>query len=37
MVGGTVRDILLGRPGYDLDLAVEGDVLAFARGPRRAR
>ena len=30
LVGGPVRDILLGRPSQDLDLAVEGDGLAFA-------
>ncbi len=32
LVGGTVRDILLGRTSFDVDLAVEGDALAFARG-----
>ena len=31
LVGGTVRDILLGEPGFDVDLAVEGDGQAFAR------
>ncbi|MBC7324526.1 MAG: CCA tRNA nucleotidyltransferase [Moorella sp. (in: Bacteria)] len=31
LVGGTVRDLLLGRPEVDLDLAVEGDGLLFAR------
>jgi len=31
LVGGAVRDTLLGRdPGRDLDLAVEGDVVALA-------
>jgi tRNA nucleotidyltransferase (CCA-adding enzyme) len=30
-VGGVVRDILMGRVSPDLDLAVEGDSLAFAR------
>src|SRR4051812_10425222 len=30
LVGGTVRDILLGRPGFDIDIAVEGDAIAFA-------
>jgi putative nucleotidyltransferase with HDIG domain len=29
--GGTVRDVLLGRPMRDLDVAVSGDALAFAR------
>ena len=32
MVGGTIRDALLGRPLHDLDLAVAGD----AEGPARA-
>ncbi|MGH9315921.1 MAG: hypothetical protein ACRD1P_02280 [Thermoanaerobaculia bacterium] len=31
LVGGAVRDLLLGRSAGDLDLAVEGDVVAFAR------
>src|SRR5205814_6911299 len=31
VVGGAVRDALLGHPSYDLDLVVEGDVPAFAR------
>jgi tRNA nucleotidyltransferase (CCA-adding enzyme) len=31
LVGGTVRDILLGRASFDVDIAVEGDALAFAR------
>src|SRR5262245_25899348 len=30
-VGGFVRDLLLGRPAPDLDLAVEGDGVAVAR------
>ena len=30
VVGGTVRDILLGEEGADIDLAVEGDAIAFA-------
>jgi tRNA nucleotidyltransferase (CCA-adding enzyme) len=30
VVGGTVRDILLGEQGADVDLAVEGDAIAFA-------
>jgi tRNA nucleotidyltransferase (CCA-adding enzyme) len=31
LVGGTVRDILLGEPSFDVDIAVEGDAIAFAR------
>jgi tRNA nucleotidyltransferase (CCA-adding enzyme) len=31
VVGGFVRDVLLGRPGPDVDLLVEGDGVAFAR------
>ena len=31
LVGGVVRDLLLGRATRDLDLVVEGDGLAFAR------
>jgi tRNA nucleotidyltransferase (CCA-adding enzyme) len=30
-VGGSVRDLLLGRPLVDLDLAVEGDTAALLR------
>jgi tRNA nucleotidyltransferase (CCA-adding enzyme) len=30
VVGGTVRDIILGEEGDDVDLAVEGDAIAFA-------
>jgi tRNA nucleotidyltransferase (CCA-adding enzyme) len=30
LVGGSVRDILLGEPGFDIDIAVEGDAIAFA-------
>ncbi|MFL6119059.1 MAG: hypothetical protein ACJ73U_05520, partial [Actinophytocola sp.] len=30
LVGGPVRDLLLGRPVEDLDLVVEGDALAVA-------
>jgi tRNA nucleotidyltransferase (CCA-adding enzyme) len=31
VVGGTIRDILLGEESFDVDLAVEGDAIAFAR------
>ena len=30
LVGGTVRDMFLGRPRTDIDLAVEGDGMEFA-------
>jgi tRNA nucleotidyltransferase (CCA-adding enzyme) len=30
LVGGAVRDLLLDEPGFDVDLAVEGDGIAFA-------
>jgi len=30
LVGGAVRDLLLYRPGFDVDLAVVGDAEAFA-------
>lgn len=31
LVGGTVRDILLGEQSFDVDIAVEGDAIALAR------
>ena len=31
LVGGTVRDILLGERSFDVDIAVEGDAITFAR------
>ncbi len=31
LVGGTVRDLLLGRPNFDLDMVVEGDAEALGR------
>ena len=31
LVGGTVRDILLGEPNFDVDVVVEGDAIALAR------
>ena len=30
LVGGTVRDILLGEKNFDVDIAVEGDAIALA-------
>ncbi len=30
IVGGFVRDLLLGRPGLDFDLVVEGDAIKLA-------
>ncbi|MEK7214727.1 MAG: CCA tRNA nucleotidyltransferase, partial [Chloroflexota bacterium] len=35
LVGGCVRDGLLGRPLADIDLAVAGDVASFATGIAR--
>lgn len=31
LVGGSVRDALLGRPGYDMDIAVDGPAMGMAR------
>jgi len=31
LVGGVVRDLLLGKPNYDLDLVVEGNAIELAR------
>ena len=36
LVGGTVRDILLRERSFDVDIAVEGDGIAFARTLARA-
>ncbi|HKB20411.1 MAG TPA: hypothetical protein VKC65_05300 [Gaiellaceae bacterium] len=30
LVGGSVRDILLGEPSFDVDIVVEGDAIALA-------
>ncbi len=32
VVGGVVRDILLKRKNFDIDIVVEGDAIVFARG-----
>ena len=37
LVGGTVRDLLLGEPSFDVDIAVEGDAIAFSSGCRVRR
>ena len=31
IVGGTVRDIILGRKIYDVDFAIPGDAISFAK------
>jgi tRNA nucleotidyltransferase (CCA-adding enzyme) len=31
LVGGTVRDIVLGEESFDVDIAIEGDAIEFAR------
>ena len=31
LVGGIVRDLLLGRSNFDLDLVLEGDAISFAQ------
>jgi tRNA nucleotidyltransferase (CCA-adding enzyme) len=35
LVGGTVRDILLDEPNFDIDIAVEGDAIELARALAR--
>jgi len=37
LVGGSVRDLLLGREHVDLDVAVEGDAIGLARELAEAR
>ena len=36
LVGGTVRDILLGEPSFDVDVVVEGDAIAVAEALAKA-
>ncbi len=36
IVGGSVRDLILGNPTKDLDLVVEGDAIALASAAARA-
>jgi tRNA nucleotidyltransferase (CCA-adding enzyme) len=36
LVGGTVRDILLGEPSFDVDVVVEGDAIAAAEALAKA-
>ncbi len=36
LVGGTVRDILLGEESFDVDIAVEGDAIELAQSLARA-
>jgi tRNA nucleotidyltransferase/poly(A) polymerase len=35
LVGGPLRDVLLGRPAADIDIAVEGDAARFGRALAR--
>ncbi len=35
LVGGVVRDLLLGRANYDIDFVVEGNAIAFAEGVQK--
>ncbi len=36
LVGGAVRDVLMNEPSFDLDIAVEGDGIAFGHALARA-
>jgi tRNA nucleotidyltransferase (CCA-adding enzyme) len=36
LVGGAVRDLLMDEPSFDVDIAVEGDGIAFGRALARA-
>jgi len=31
LVGGAVRDVLMGEPSFDVDVAIEGDGIAFGK------
>ena len=31
LVGGAVRDVLMGEPNFDVDIAVEGDGIALGK------
>jgi tRNA nucleotidyltransferase (CCA-adding enzyme) len=35
LVGGAVRDVLMGEPNFDVDIAVEGDGIAFGKALAR--
>ncbi|MFC1979548.1 CCA tRNA nucleotidyltransferase [Chloroflexota bacterium] len=37
LVGGVVRDLLLGKPNFDLDLVVEGNAITLAQQLNQAR
>jgi tRNA nucleotidyltransferase (CCA-adding enzyme) len=36
LVGGAVRDVLMGEPSFDVDIAVEGDGIALGQALARA-
>jgi tRNA nucleotidyltransferase (CCA-adding enzyme) len=36
LVGGAVRDVLMSEPNFDVDIAVEGDGIAFGQALARA-
>ena len=36
LVGGAVRDLLMGEPSFDVDIAVEGDGITFGRALAQA-
>jgi tRNA nucleotidyltransferase (CCA-adding enzyme) len=36
LVGGAVRDVLMGEPNFDVDIAVEGDGIALGRALAQA-